>query len=67
MNVVLKGGEMMRAIDILFDEIDKINTEIKKEEDMYEKLFHVYQIKQIIEIIESIDKQRIQSGADKWI
>ena len=57
----------MRAIDILFDEIDKINSEIKAEENMYKKLSMALQIKKIVEIIYSIEELRMQNGDNVWI
>ena len=62
----MKGGEIMRAIDIMFAEIDRLNTEIKAEENMYNKLSMALQIKKIVEIIYSIEKLRIQSGDNEW-
>ena len=57
----------MRAIDILFNEIDKINTEIKKEEDMNAKIFLAFKLGKVVEIINEIEKARIQIVSDKWI
>ena len=57
----------MRAIDILFDEIDKINSEIKVEENMYKKLSMALRIKKIVEIIYSIEELRMQNGDNVWI
>ena len=57
----------MRAIDILFNEIDKINTEIKQEENMHQKVFLAFQMGKIIEIINEIEKMRIQIVDDKWV
>ena len=57
----------MRAIDILFDEIDKINSEIKLEENKHKKIFLAFKIGKIVEIIQKIEELRIQSGDDKCI
>ena len=67
MNASVKGGEIMRAIDILFDEIDKINSEIKKEKDMNAKIFLAFKLGKVVEIINKIEKMRIQIVDDKWI
>ena len=63
----MKGGEIMRAIDILFNEIDKINSQIKLEENMHQKVFLAFKMGKIVEIIDEIEKLRIQIGDDKWI
>ena len=57
----------MRAIDILFSEIDKINSEIKLEKDKHRKVFLVFKIGKIVEIIQKIEELRIQSGADECV
>ena len=66
-NASMKGGEIMRAIDILFNEIDKINSQIKLEENMHQKVFLAFKMGKIVEIIDEIEKLRIQIGDDKWI
>ena len=57
----------MRAIDILFDEIDKINSLIKTKKNMQDKISLAFQIGNIVEIIKEIEKMRIQTASDKWI
>lgn len=56
----------MRAIDILFDEIDKLNSQIKAEENMHRKIFLAIKIGKIVEIINEIEEMRMQSGDEKW-
>ena len=63
MNVSVKGGEMMRAIDILFNEIDKINSEIKKEELTFNKVMLAFKIRKIVDIIEEMDKLQQDDGS----
>ena len=50
----------MRAIDILFDEIDKINSQIKSEDDTYNKVLLALEIGKIVTIIRGLDE--LQSG-----
>ena len=50
----------MRAIDILFDEIDKINSQIKEEKDMNNKVILAFEISKIVEIIRGMEE--LQSG-----
>ncbi len=57
----------MRAIDILFDEIDKLNSKLKKEDDMGKKIVLAFQIGKIVEIIGGIEALRIQSGNNERI
>lgn len=57
----------MRAIDILFDEIDKLNAQIKIEENVQKKVFLAFQISKVIEIINEIEKFRIQITNDRWL
>ncbi len=57
----------MRAIDILFDKIDKINSQIKIEKNMQDKISLAFQIGNIVEIIKEIEKIRIQTVNDEWI
>lgn len=64
---LIKGEINMRAIDTLFDEIDKINSQIKIENKMQDKLFLIHQIRKIIEIIDSIEELRIQRGDNDCI
>ena len=56
MNVPMKGGEIMRAIDILFDEIDKINSQIKIEDDTYARVVLAFEIGKIVEIIRGMEE-----------
>lgn len=44
----------MKAIEILFNEIDKINTELKNEKEISDKLHCVAKIKKIISAIDAI-------------
>ena len=62
-----KVGEKMKAIDILFNEIDRINTQIKNEEDMDRKVAFAFQISKIVEIISDVEALRIQSGNTECI
>lgn len=48
----------MKAIDILFAKIDELNSKIKSESDMKTKVFLAAEIKEIIEIISSINELR---------
>lgn len=48
--------ENKRAIDILFDEIDSINSQIKSEEKTHKKVLLAFKIKKIVNIIDEIDK-----------
>lgn len=56
----MKGGEIMRAIDILFDEIDKLNFQLKNEEDTDNRVMLAFEIGKIVEIIRGM--QELQSG-----
>ena len=58
----MKGGEKMRAIDILLNEIDKINSQIKLEEATYKKVLLALKIRKIVNIIEDMDKLQIEKG-----
>lgn len=62
MNDSVKGGEIMRAIDILFDEIDKINSEIKSEETTFKKVLLALKIRKIVNIIEDMDRLQMDDG-----
>ena len=53
----------MRAIDILFNEIDKINSEIKKEEVTFKKVLLALKIRKIVDIIEEMDRLQIDDGS----
>lgn len=50
----------MKAIDILFYEIDKINSQIKKEEDTDKKVTLALNIRKIVDIIEDIEELRLE-------
>ena len=63
----MKGVIKMKAIDILFAEIDKINSQIKKEEDTGKKVSLALNIRKIVDIIEDIEKLRIQCGTNEHI
>ena len=52
----------MRAIDILFNEIDKINSEIKKEEVTFKKVLLAFKIRKIVDIIEDMDRLQNDNG-----
>lgn len=52
----------MKVIDILLNKIDELNSRIKNEDEMTNKLHLVFQIEKIIEIIRSVEALRIQSG-----
>ncbi len=52
----------MKAIDILLNKIDELNSKIKNEDEMINKLHLVFQIEKIISIIKSVEELRIQSG-----
>lgn len=58
----MKGGERMRAIDILFDEIDKINSQIKSEKYTFKKVLLALKIKKIVNIIEDMDRLQMDEG-----
>ena len=58
----MKGGEIMRAIDILFNEIDKINSEIKSEETTFKKVLLALKIRKIVDIIEDMDRLQMDDG-----
>ena len=58
----MKGGEIMRAIDILFNEIDKINSQIKLEEVTYKKVLLALKIRKIVDIIEDMDRLQMDKG-----
>ena len=52
----------MRAIDILFNEIDKINSEIKLEKATFKKVLLALRIRKIVDIIEDMDKLQSHNG-----
>ena len=52
----------MKAIDIMFDEIDKINSQIKSEEYTYKKVLLALKIRKIVDIIEDMDELQIEDG-----
>lgn len=52
----------MRAIDILFNEIDRINSQIKLEESTYKKVLLALRIRKIINIIEEMDRLQMGNG-----
>lgn len=49
----------MRAIDILFNEIDKLNAQIKTEKVTYKRVLLALKIRKIIDIIEEMDRLQI--------
>ena len=53
----------MRAIDILFNEIDKLNSQIKLEEKTYKKILLAMKIRKIIDIIEDMDRLQVDNGS----
>ena len=53
----------MRAIDILFNEIDKLNTEIKSEELTFKKVLLAFKIRKIVDIIEDMDRLQRYDGS----
>ena len=57
----MKGGEIMRAIDILFNEINKINSEIKFEEVTFKKVLLALKIRKIVDIIEDMEELRLET------
>ena len=57
----MKGGEIMRAIDILFNEIDKINSQIKLEEVTLKKVLLALKIRKIVDIIEDMEELRLET------
>ena len=52
----------MRAIDIMFNEIDKINSQIKLEEVTFKKVLLALKIRKIVDIIEDMDRLQIEAG-----
>lgn len=52
----------MKAIDIMFEEIDKINSQIKLEELTYKKVLLALKIRKIVDIIEEMDRLQIDDG-----
>ena len=50
----------VKAIDILFDEIDKINTQIKSEDDTYGKVLLAFEIGKIVKVIQEMEE--LKSG-----
>lgn len=46
----------MRAIDIFFNEIDKLNSQIKSEKETFKKLLLAFKIRKIVDIIEDMDR-----------
>ena len=46
----------VKAVDVLFDEIDKINSQIKAEDKTFKKVMLVFKLKKVIEAIEIIEK-----------
>ena len=52
----------MRAKDILFDEIDKLNSQIKLEEATFKRVLFALKMRKIIDIIEDMDKLQIDDG-----
>lgn len=54
----------MRAIDILFNEIDKINDQIKLEELTFKKVLLAFKIRKIVDIIEDMDRLQMDDGYD---
>ena len=51
----------MRAIDILFNEIDKINSQIKLEEVTFKKVLLALKIRKIVDIIEDMEELRLET------
>ena len=51
----------MRAIDILFNEIDKINSQIKLEEVTLKKVLLALKIRKIVDIIEDMEELRLET------
>lgn len=52
----------MKAIDIMFNEIDKINSQIKLEKETYKKVALTLKIRKIINIIEDMDRLQMDDG-----
>ena len=46
----------IRAIDIYFNEIDKINSEIKLEKDTYTKVLLAFEIGKIVKVIREMEE-----------
>ncbi len=49
----------MRAIDILFDEIDKLNSQIKLEENTCDRVVLAFEIGKIVEIIRGMEELKL--------
>lgn len=47
---------MIKAIDILFNEIDKINSQIKLEKNTYKRVLLAFEIEKIVEIIRGLEE-----------
>lgn len=52
---------MMKAIDILFNEIDKINSQIKNEKDTNKKVTLALNIRKIVDIIEDMEELKLEA------
>ena len=50
----------MKAIDILFNEIDEINSQIKIEEDTDKKVTLALNIRKIVDIFEGLEELRLE-------
>ena len=57
----------MRAIDVLFTKIDELNSNIKLESEIHNKIMLALQIKKIVEIITHIEELKVQCGDGEYV
>lgn len=57
----------MKAIEILINKIDELNSKIKLENDIDSKVLLALEIKKIIEIIASMQELKNQTYLNPWL
>lgn len=55
----------MRAMDILLNKIDELNTKIKNTDKTYDKIQYAYQMYPVLKAIESVSK--VADGQEPYI
>lgn len=63
----MKGFYKMKAIEILINKIDELNSKIKLENDIDSKVLLALEIKKIIEIIASMQELKNQTYLNPWL
>ena len=56
----------MKAIEILFDEIDKLNTQIKESTNIYQKTLILHKLTQAAEVIYKIAEHANNATIDEF-